>query len=431
MRFAAMWLALALAGGAFSQTRLNSLEPGRSLQPSRQNELVAEALLRNPEILAAQKKYEAARLRPAQERSLPDPMISAGWNANGNPLPGAGIGAEPTSNIGAMVSQQLPAAGKLRLKGAVASREADAEAQQFRAVQLSVISRVKQAFHRLHHAYEILGLLERNGDSLRMLLRATEARYSVGKAIQADVFRIQTQITLVETRIAQTGRDRRAREAEINSLLSRAPRTPVGEPEDIATTPLRLTLDELVAKARDAAPMLARDQKMVERADTAVRLARRDYRPDFTVNGGYYYMGSMPPMYMFRVDMNVPLRLGRIRAQVAERSSQLAESRHTLEANARSLEFKIEDEYLAAETAQKLADLYSRTVMPQARLAVESSLASYQTGGADLTSVLGNQIAIFEYEMNYHEQLAEFQIALARLEEMTGVELFNAVGATK
>src|SRR5436305_1194608 len=35
------------------------------------NQLVSEALLRNPEVLAAQKKLEAARQRPAQERSLP------------------------------------------------------------------------------------------------------------------------------------------------------------------------------------------------------------------------------------------------------------------------------------------------------------------------------------------------------------------------
>ena len=72
------------------------------------SQLVREALERNPEILAAQKKYEAARQRPAQEGALPDPMFSAGWNSSGNPLPGAGLGTEPVANIGAMLSQPLP-----------------------------------------------------------------------------------------------------------------------------------------------------------------------------------------------------------------------------------------------------------------------------------------------------------------------------------
>jgi hypothetical protein len=38
-------------------------------------------------------------------------------------------------------------------------------------------------------------------------------------------------------------------------------------------------------------------------------------------------------------------------------------------------------------------------------------------------SVLGNHVAAFEYEMNYHEQMQEYHLALARLEELTGVEL--------
>jgi hypothetical protein len=56
-------------------------------QELRLSSLVAEALERTPEILAAQKKHEAARQRPQQVRSLPDPVLFPGWNSNGNPLP--------------------------------------------------------------------------------------------------------------------------------------------------------------------------------------------------------------------------------------------------------------------------------------------------------------------------------------------------------
>ena len=89
-------------------------------------DVVAEAVAKNPEIAAAQRRYDAAQQRPAQERSLPDPMISAGYSASGAPWPGAGLGTEPTSNIGFMVSQELPYPGKLDLKASIATREADA-----------------------------------------------------------------------------------------------------------------------------------------------------------------------------------------------------------------------------------------------------------------------------------------------------------------
>jgi outer membrane protein TolC len=41
-------------------------------------ELTGEAIKNNPDIVAAQKKYEAARQRPTEESSLPDPMVSLG-----------------------------------------------------------------------------------------------------------------------------------------------------------------------------------------------------------------------------------------------------------------------------------------------------------------------------------------------------------------
>jgi cobalt-zinc-cadmium efflux system outer membrane protein len=412
VRLIALLLALPLA--AIAQTAEQRLN---------MNELVREALLRNPEVLAAQKKYEAARQRPAQERSLPDPMLSLGWNSTGNPLPLAGVGTDPVANAGFMASQEIPAPGKLRLRGEIASKEAEAEAQEFRAVSLDVAARVKQAYFGLEHAYAIRELLERNREQLRMLLHVTEARYSVAKAAQADVFKAQTQITIMETRLLQIDRDRRVREAEINSLLNRPANAPVGQPAGFHIEPLTFTVDDLIDKARVSAPALARDQKRVERAGTAVNLAQKDYYPDITLNGGYYYMGSMRPMYSFRADVKIPIRLGRTRAEVTERSQEMAQAKHTYEATAQSLEYRIREEYLDAQTAQKLVDLYSKVVMPQARLAVDSSLAGYQTGGTDFLSVLTNELAAIEYEMNYHEQRHEVHMSLVRLEQMTGVEL--------
>src|SRR5262249_52380696 len=108
----------------------------------RLNDLVAEALAKSPDIVAAQRRYDAARQRPAQENSLPDPMLSAGYNSSGNPLPGAGLGTEPTANIGFMVSQELPYPGKRSLRASIAAREADAEFQQIEAARQAVVARV-------------------------------------------------------------------------------------------------------------------------------------------------------------------------------------------------------------------------------------------------------------------------------------------------
>ena len=414
MRFSAYWLALPLAAAGFGQPSEKRLEL---------KDLVAEALGRNPEILTAQKRYEAAGQRPAQVRSLPDPMLSLGWNATGNPLPGAGLGVDPVANIGFMASQQFPYPGKLRLKGEVAMKDAEAEAQEYRAATLAVLARVKESFYKLHHAYVEGEVLERNRDLLRSLLRATEARYAAGTSTQADVFRAQTQITVVETRLIQLEQERRVRQGEINSLLNRPLDTGIAQPAEPHEPELNITERELIEKARTAAPLLARNQKKIEGAGTAIELARKDYYPDLTLNGGFYSMGSMGPMYVVRADLNLPLRRARTRAAIAEKSHELAGAKSSYEAGARSLEYQIHEQYLTAETAQRLAGLYLNTVLPQARLTEESALSAYASGAGDFASLLANYVAAIDYEMSYHEQVQQFHLALVHLEEITGVEL--------
>src|SRR5215471_444053 len=96
--------------------------------------LVEEALLHNREILAAQKKYEASRQKPSQERSLADPMLSVGYTSNGAPYPVAGLGSSVTANVGVMVSQELSFPGKRALRGEISAKEASAEYEQYLAV---------------------------------------------------------------------------------------------------------------------------------------------------------------------------------------------------------------------------------------------------------------------------------------------------------
>lgn len=414
MRTTALWLALAAAARALAQPA----EARLSLQ-----QLVQEAQRSNPEIQAAKARFQSSSQRPLQERVLPDPMVSLVWNSVGNPLPGAGLGREPVANIGLMASQEVPLAGKRRLRTQIAQKEADAESQEYRAAALAVLSRLKQAYYRLQHTYLMQEVLERNRDLLRSLARTTEARYASSRAAQAEVLRAQTQLTLVETRLVQLQREQRARAAEINGLLNRPQSAELGRPPAPAVEPLAFTAQELAEQARNAAPQLKRDQRMIERAASAVNLAGKNYYPDVTFNGGFFTMGTMGQMYMFRADVTLPVRRSRTRAEIAERSYELAGARYAYEATARSLESRIQEEYLSAQTAERLARLYRDTAIPQARLTAESSLAAYEAGSIDFAAVLSNYVAALEYEMNYHEQSQEFHLTLARLEEITGVEL--------
>lgn len=383
-------------------------------------DVVEEALRVSPELAAAEHRYAAAQQRPAQARSLPDPMISAGYNAVGNPLPGAGLGREPVANIGVMISQPLPYPGKRALQAQIAEREAEAEQPPITATRLSVIARAKQAYYQLSYAYAATAVLTRNRELLDTLLKVSENRYAVGQAAQQDVIKAQTQLSILELQLERVRRERATREGELNALLARPSGTPVASPETLALPTFDLDLAQLQQAGLDHSPMLERDQIMVARGVLGEQAARLDYKPDFTISGGYYSMGRMPAMYEFRFDVTVPLQRTRRAAAVVEQRQLTEASRRTFQATRLTLQGRVEEEYQTARSAHRLAVLYRDTVLPQARLALESSLASYQTGGVDFLSVLTNFATVLDYEMTYYEELASFQTAVSRLEEMAG-----------
>jgi cobalt-zinc-cadmium efflux system outer membrane protein len=388
-------------------------------------DVIAEALAKNPGIVAAQKRYDALRQRPAQERSLPDPMVSAGYSANGRPWPGAGLGTEPTSNIGFMVSQEVPYPGKRDLRASIASREADAEFEQIEAARLSVIARVKQAYYRLAYARAVAGVLSRNRELLDTLLKVSEGRYAVGQAAQQDVIKAQTQLSILELQLERVRQQRATREGELNALLNRPATRPIGEPEDLQLTAFDHSLDALVAAANEHAPMLRREQLLVERSQLGVDAARREYKPDFALTGGYFYMGAMSPMYEFRIDVKVPLQRSRRAAAVAEQLSTVDAARSAYDSTRLDLQGRLQEDFQTASTSVHLARLYRDTVLPQARLALESSMASYQTGAVDFLSVLTNFGTVLEYEMTYFDELTTYHTAVSRLEEMTGTPIVH------
>jgi len=383
------------------------------------DDAVAEAMMRNPDVAAASLTYTASQWRPVQARSLPDPMVSVGYSDPGRQRPVDGVGGQPAT-LGVMVRQELPYPGKRQLDASIALREADAQARGVNIVTLDVISRVKQAYFRLAYTYAVEDVINRNRDLLATLLAVSESRYSVGSAAQQDVIKAQTQLSILELQRERMLQERRTREADLRALLGRSPGAVIGRPVDLAATSFALSLDAILADAEQHSPTLQRDQVMVTRNELTLEAAKKAYKPDFGISGGFDYQRAMPAMYELRVDVVVPLQRVRRAAAVAEQQALLSAAQRAVDASRSELQARLTEDYQMTATSARLALLYRDTVLPQARLALESSMASYQTGGVDFLSVLSNFGTVLEYEMTYYDELASYHVAISRLESLAG-----------
>jgi outer membrane protein TolC len=395
-------------------------DPGPPLQLQA---LVREALERNPEIQAARRAVEAKRARVPQARAWPDPTISVGYAGNVLP-PFTVMRGDPSSTRQISASQEIPYPGKSRLRGEIAAREAEAESDAVEAIQRRVAAEVKQAYLDLYFTDKSLSTLEKDHALLEKLEKVAEIRYAVGKGAQQDVLKAQVELSRLAERRTVLEQMRRTLEAQLNSLRDLPVDSPVGKPAEITHTIPPYSLDDLTAAAQASFPVLKQQRALIDGNRLAVDLAKKDVRPNFSVGYSYMQRTGMPDMYGITFSTSLPIfRRSKQDMAVAEAAANLEAARR-MEANELTLlRYRVKQEFLQVGAAEQLLTLYSKAIVPQSTLALDSSVASYETGKVDFLDVIANFTTVLDYELNYYQQLVNHEKALARLEELTGLDL--------
>ncbi len=386
------------------------------------DELVNQALQRNPGVQSALLQVQAMRRRVPQAKSLPDPTISVGWMGNITPFSVQHDDPSSYRAVGAM--QEIPYPGKLKLRGEIADREAEAAWWDYEAARRKVVADVKSAYYDYFAAFKAVEITKKDKDLLQKLSSIAEAQYRVGKGVQQDVLKSQTEISVLEQRLTVLEQQKKTAVARLNTLMLRDPEAPLARPEEIQAAGLVHSLDELYALARERDTGLQQEQRLIERNQYAVNLAHKDYRPDFSVAYMYQNRPDLTDMHGFTFSANIPIFYKtKQREALREQTELLASSERSKENRQTELLFGVKQQYLLAKSSEQLLKLYSQAVVPQSSLALESSMASYQVGKVDLLTVLANFTTVLDYEVSYYRELANYQMALTQLEPLVGVEL--------
>ena len=255
-------------------------------------ELVNEALDKNPAIKSAARQVQALHARVPQVRTLPDPVVSTGWM--GNITPYSVQTGDPSSYRGISAMQEIPFPGKLKLRGQIVDRQAEAARWDYENTRRQVVAEVKAAYYDYFYYQKATEITLKDKDLLEKLTKIAEARYKVGKGIQQDVLRAQVELSRLLQRLTVLDQQERTARVRLNTLLFRDPEAPLppAAPFDRAT--LSYTLDELYQLAAHNDPGLKREERMIEGSQLAVNLARKEYEPDFRVGYMYQERPSLP-----------------------------------------------------------------------------------------------------------------------------------------
>lgn len=389
----------------------------------RLEDVVREALSRNPSISAGLHTVAAQRAKVPQASAFPEPNFGVGWMGNARPF--SVQTGDPSSYRSVSAMQSIPFPGKLGLRARVAGKEADISQWDVEAVRRRVAADVKAAYYDYWYYDKAIQTARRNRELLSKLSQVAEARYRVGRSSQPDVLRSQVETTMLLQKLTTLEQMRATSQARLNALLARRPGEVLPPAADLSSqTPLAYSLDEIFAMARGSDPESHKMQNTIERSQFATRLAQKDYRPDLAVGYMYEQRPQMPDMHGFTFTVNLPVFYRTRQREAVKQVQEEGRAAESARENRQNeLYFDLQQNYLALQASDQLLKLYSQGIVPQSSLALESAMAAYQVGTVDFLTVLQNFGTVLNYETDYYREMANYHIALARLEALAGVDL--------
>lgn len=382
--------------------------------------LRAYALANSPEIQAAEARWRAAQARPSQEGSLPDPMINTAYHNES--FDRFGLGSTDFAFLRFGAEQELPFPGKLGLKEDAARAEALREGALYRGTVLNVLARLRLAYDDYFLVHKSIEIVRENKELLEKFEKTSEARYQVGEGLQQDVLKAQVEISLLLNRLLGLEQKQQGLEAMLNALLNRSPFAALGDPAPLHKVDFPYTLEKLETAARQQSPLLMATAASIVRAKSGLDLARREYYPDFVLRADYFDKSALLPEWEVGVGVRIPLYSWRKQAfGVEEAAATLSGAQAERQSTAQEVLAKLKDLYTQATTADRLVALYETAVLPQAELSLRSAVAAYQVGKVDFLTLLNNLTVVLENQIRYHEELTNFDKAVAQLEEVAGL----------
>ena len=420
-------LGLVTSPGMAQDGRLTSVKPADDPQSQTSTakvslrDLVRELEQNNPEIAAAEHGYTASTQVARQVSALPETQVTVQQFSVGSPRPFAGYTNSEFAYIGLGVSQEIPYPGKRGLRAQVANREADVRHVEVESVRRAVIEKLKTAYFRLAYLQQTLSILEHNDQLLKDVEQIVESHYRVGQGNQQEVLKAQLQHTKILQEITMHHREVGQLEAQLKQLLNRPQSSPDVETEPLAARGLSRTAPELLALIKEQNPSVQVQQAMRAKAESQVALAKKEFKPDFGIQ--YMYENTdrkFRDYYVATFNVTVPNR-GRRTAELAEAQADQEQANKQLEAEVQRRMAEVQDQYVVAQTSAEQLKIYSDGLIPQSNAAFQSALAAYQANRQDFQTVLSSFMDVLNLQLDYQRELADHEIALARLETLTGV----------
>lgn len=383
------------------------------------NQALDAARSGNPEIRVALKRWEAARKRVASEATPDKPRVDIErmYAPSGKtPLNGADEKA-------VSITQEFPFPSTLYLRGSRAAKAAEVSEQVYRAKVREVLARTRTAYAMLYLSFKSRMLLDENIELMRRFAKVAESKFTAGAVGGSDAMKAQVELTKMLNMGVAVDQERALASAMLNASMGRPAGENLGTPRDLAPGRLEKAYADLEAAAFARRPELRQAVLASELSGTSLSLAKSEFLPNIMVS----YRSRKDPTRGRTSDavlgLSLPLWFWKPAAMVAEASAEKEMAAAELEAARLMTAADLRSTFVRVQTAQRLAESYKTSLLPQAESALAVAESGYQAGRSSFLDLLDAQRSLLNFKLEYYQYLADYEQRAAELERVIGEEL--------
>lgn len=374
------------------------------------DEAVKLARKNNPEIRAARSKSQAAKNKISSISTWPDPELLLTY--------------EQVPQTGSLSQAQMKMYGlaqKIPFPGTMLTRRQQGEAlagvwqEKYRASELAVVAKVKQAYYELFYLEKTIGLTKDNRDLLQGLAKTVETKYSVAKASQRDALLARVEYLTLENNLITLRQQRSVTLTNLNFLLSRQPQTEVHLPPELTVFQ---TEPEL---AIENSPQLKMAQAKILAQQKVQGLARLEALPDFKVSLMQRELATTGlDGWNVNFAATVPLWFWSKTSKNSEANELLAAAQSNYEEAVNQVRFQAQKSYVELDAAKRSFELLESEIVPQAKQTFKAAQIAYQADQIDFDALIKSQTMYLHSQLSYYKALTDWGKSLAKLEEILG-----------
>jgi len=381
------------------------------------DECIAIALEAQPKIQATLYDYAAARYRVTQALAPLLPQLSGLVSASQTQVtsPSATTGKVSTS------SSRLFDFGK-NLAATEAARKLAEVAVEDVELQRQLISlAVKEAYTNILFAGRLIRVQDQAVQRAELNLRSAKGFFEVGTRPKSDVARAEVDVANARVDLIRARNALRTARVALNTAMAIDVDTPTEIQDNLVFEAANLDRAQLRGEALRSRPEYRQSKLRVSAAEATERQTFRDFFPDISGNGSYG--GTQPQLnenWTLGLSLSWTLFDGGNRvARYHEAKANLEGARQRVKSTELDIIQNVEQAEIAVEEAQERIQA-AQALVASAQENFRLAQGRFDAGVGTILELTDAQLALTQAQNTEAQALADYRIALARLDRAVG-----------